>query len=292
MGIEDCYKDIFLGEYLSGTKNLIGYLRFFSHFAIVNTSCKLNTNLNGLYRRCRKMFGKCVIIGLCLTVSATFAQQSDQVNLGRLQTGATVSFIRSAQGQWGIEISSGSTPTFTQPKPAYIEVFKGQENVQQLATGYQSLRKESDAVVATAKITSGGEATFEVEDQWKVSGDVLLLNRKVSVTSAEDDSGFYSAIRLSTAPIVKWEDVNCLVPGLLYGDSSYAGGRAPTGISNYRAKCFEIREDYMSAPLFGVLFRDGSWAAVLDMAPLPKRKLPQRQQHRLLMNAFSSGLWV
>ena len=35
----------------------------------------------------------------------------------------------------------------------------------------------------------------------------------------------------------------------------------------YNAKCFSIREDAISAPLFGLSFKDGSWAAVMDMAP-------------------------
>jgi hypothetical protein len=214
------------------------------------------------------MFYKCVILGLCMTVSAaSFAQQADRAYLGRLQNGATVSFVRSVKGEWGIEIFGGTTPPLMQQKPAQIDIFRGKDDIRQLATGYQSVKKESVVVVATAKVTSEGDAAFEVEDRWKVSGNVLSLSRKVSVTSAEENAGFYSAIRLSTAPAVKWEDVNCLVPGLLYGNSSYAGGRAPTSISNYHAKRFEIREDYMSAPLFGVLFQDGNWVAVLDMAP-------------------------
>ena len=112
-----------------------------------------------------------------------------------------------------------------------------------------------------------GKAAFAVEDRWKVSGAALSLSRKVSVTAAEDNAGFYSAIRLLTAPTVKWEDVNCLVPGLLYDDPSHAGGGSPAGVAPYRAKRFTIREDYLSAPLFGMAMKDGNWAAVLDMAP-------------------------
>ena len=213
------------------------------------------------------MFHKCLIFGLCVTVSLAFAQQNDRKNLGTLQIGATVSFARSEEGKWGIEISGGNAPSLIQQKPVQTEIFQGQENTQQIAAGYDSVEKESNSIIAKAKVASAGDATFEVEDRWKISGTVLSLSRKVSVTSAEENAGFYSAIQLSTAPIVKWEDVNCLVPGLLYGNSSYAGGRAPTSISNYRAKRFEIREDYMSAPLLGVSFQDGNWAAVFDIAP-------------------------
>ena len=205
------------------------------------------------------MLGKRVILGLCLIVSAAFAQQGDRVDLGRLQTGATVSFARTEEDEWSIEISGGDVPRFTQRKPAQIEVYRGQENVQQLATGYQSVKKEADAILATAMLAGEGTATFVVEDLWKVSGDVLSLHRNVKVTGTEPNAGFYSAIRLSTAPSVKWEDVNCLIPGLLYGQY---GGRF-----NYSTKRFTIREDNLSAPLFAFWLPDGNWAAVLDPAP-------------------------
>ena len=55
-------------------------------------------------------FRKCVIFTLCLTVSAAFAQQDDRIELGRLQTGASVSFVRAGSGDWGIEISGGAAP--------------------------------------------------------------------------------------------------------------------------------------------------------------------------------------
>ena len=213
------------------------------------------------------MFHKCVMLGLCMAVSVAFAQENDRVNLGTLQTGATVSFVRAAGGQWGIEISGGTSPRFIQQKPAQIEIFRGQENTQQLAAGYQSIEKKDDSVLAKAKVADGDNAAFEVKDRWKISDSVFLLSRKVNVTNGEDNAGFYSAIRLLTAPAVKWEDVNCLIPGLLYGDSSYAGARVPSSVANYRAKRFTIREDYMSAPLFGVLFQNGGWAALLDTAP-------------------------
>ncbi len=188
------------------------------------------------------------------------ASDNDRIELARLANGAAVTFVRAGAGDWGIEISGGGAPRLTQPKPAQIEVYRGQENVQQLAAGYQSATKDGDAVVAKAKVAGEGKAAFEVEDRWKVSGAVLSLDRKVNVTGTEENAGFYSAIRLSSAPTVKWEDAKCFIPGLLYGETH--GGRL-----NHRDKRFTVREDYLSAPLFGVSFQDGSWAAVLDTVP-------------------------
>ncbi len=212
-------------------------------------------------------FGALVFLLIAPLVSAQQNQVNavNRIELGRLPNGATVAFVNSAE--WGIEISDGNAQHFTQPKPAQIEVFHGQTNAQQLAAGYQSVKKEADAIVAIAKVAGEGAAAFAVEDHWKISGAVLSLSRKVIVTGAEDNAGFFSAIRLTTAPTVKWEDGTYLVPGLLYGDSSHAGGGAPSSVANYLAKRFSIREDYLSAPLFGVSFKDGNWAAVLDPTP-------------------------
>jgi len=181
------------------------------------------------------------------------------VELGRLQTGATVSFVLAAEGGWGIEVSGSTAVRWMQPRPAQIEVFAGGQAVRQLAAGYQSLKKEGHAILATAKVAGGGQAAFVVEDLWTVSNAVLSLSRNVRVTVAEPNAGFYSAIRLSTAPTVKWEDVNCLIPGLLYGKY---GGRLNTSAGR-----FTIREDNLSAPLFALWFPDGNWMAVLDPAP-------------------------
>jgi hypothetical protein len=192
---------------------------------------------------------------------------ANRIVLGRLANGAAVTFVRAASGDWGIEIAGAGVPRLTQRKPAQIEVYRGEENVRQLAAGYQSVQKEADAVVAKAKVAGGGEAAFDVEDRWKISGAALSLSRKVSVTGAEANAGFYSAIRLSTAPGLAWPDADYLAPGLLYGDPSYDGDISPGGVLNYRAKRFSIREDLLSAPLFALSFRDGHWAAVLDLAP-------------------------
>ncbi len=51
---------------------------------------------------------------LSLAVSSQFAQQGDRVDLGRLQNGATVAFVRAGEGEWGIEIAGGSAPRLVQ----------------------------------------------------------------------------------------------------------------------------------------------------------------------------------
>ena len=55
---------------------------------------------------------------------------------------------------------------------------------------------------------------------------VITLNRKVTVTAAEDNEGFYSAIKLLSASTAKWQDASALLPGIHYGMS---GGPSPHG---------------------------------------------------------------
>lgn len=187
---------------------------------------------------------------------------ADSIELGRLANGAAVAFVRAGVGDWGVAISGGTGLQMTQPKPAQIEVFTGGENVRQLASGYQSVQKVGDAIVAKAKVAGEGQNVFSVDDRCTLSGAVVSLSRKVSVIGAGTDTnaGFYSAIRLLTPPTKKWEDVKCLIPGLFYGEPH-------AGRLNSSAKRFTVREDYLSAPLLAFQFQEGNWAAVLDPAP-------------------------
>ena len=187
--------------------------------------------------------------------------------LGRLADGATVTFVRAGSGDWGVNISAGSSVFLSQQEPAQIEVYQSDEHVRDFASGYQSLQEENGGVVATAKIACDDDTTFEVEDRWKIADDTLSIRRRVRVTSGNDKAGFSSAIRLSTPPEIKWPDASYFAPGLLYGDPAYDGDASPGGELNYRAKRFEFREDQLSAPLFAISFPDKRWVAILDEAP-------------------------
>lgn len=207
---------------------------------------------------------------LFATASLVFAQKpaaSNRIVLGRLASGASVSFVLSGSGEWGLEISGNSAPRITQPKPAQVEVFKSEQNIEDLAAPYQSVQKEAAGIVAKAKVSAKGGAAFSIEDRWTLSGDVLSLSRKVTVTGADDGAGFYSAIKLTTAPTVGWPDLDYMAPGVIYGDPTYDGDTSIGGVFNYRLKRLSIREDSLNAPLFALSFRDGHTAAVMDKAP-------------------------
>jgi len=86
------------------------------------------------------MFGNC-LLGVAVGASALLAQPNpasappaaNRVELGRLSN-ATVTFVRAATGEWGIQISDPSAPGYMQPRPAQIQVYRGGDNATDLAS--------------------------------------------------------------------------------------------------------------------------------------------------------------
>jgi hypothetical protein len=213
------------------------------------------------------MLGKCSFLGLCLAGSALFGQPADRVELGRLQTGATVSFGRTAGSEWGIEIAGGAAPLIQQPKPARLEVFHTEDDIRQLDAGYKTVEKSTSGVDAQAEIAYSSNVVFHVQDHWSLTGAVVSVSRKVEVTGSAP-GGFDSLVQFGVlGPSVEWTNVNFLVPGALYGDPTYDGDRSPGGTLNYAAHRFIMREDILPAPMFGISFSNGASVTMLDPAP-------------------------
>ena len=214
-----------------------------------------------------KIAGKCLFLLFDLLILAACNQQSDKIELGSTQNGVNVSFVQDTMKYWGIEISGGSYPSFNQPNPLQLEVFKDEDNVNNLVESYQSVKKEGNNIVAKGNITDKDGAVFIIEDIWSITDNVLSVNRKVNVDGTLENAGFFSAIRLMTESNINWEDAEYMAPGLLYGDPTFGGGSSPGGTMNYDARRFSFREDLLSAPLFTISFKNGNWVAVLDPTP-------------------------
>jgi len=212
------------------------------------------------------VFRKWRLLELLMGASALFAQSAGRLDLGRLQSGATVSFTRSTDGNWGIEISGGAAPRIRQPKPAKLEVYRTDDDIRQFATGYKTVRKTTAGVDASAEIAYGEGVVFRVNDHWSFSASVLSLHRTVEVAGSAP-GGFGSSVLLTVDPVVGWPDVNYMAPATLYGDPTYDGDRAPGGKLNYDSRRLEMREDVLPAPLFALSFNNGASVAVLDPAP-------------------------
>ncbi len=203
-------------------------------------------------------------VTVCLA-SVLHAQGGDPVELGRLATGATVTFSRGDGGAWGIAIAGTDSPAVRQAQPARLEIFRGEGDIRQLATGYRTVERSANGVDALAVVADRDGATFRVQDHWTIDGAVLSVRRTVTVTGGTT-GGFASSVDFALDPTVGWADVKCFVPGALYGDSTYDGDRSSGGTLNDAAHRFLMREDTLPAPLFGLSFRGGS-IALLDPAP-------------------------
>jgi hypothetical protein len=228
------------------------------------------------------MYVKIIFFILCLTVSGTLAQQGDQVDLGILWTGAKVSFVHNAGCDWGINISGGGAPRVMQLKPARIEVFQTEEDIQKLASGYKTVQKSASGIDACAEISYSENVVFRVLDRWSIKGTVVSVSRKVEVIG-NAQGGFNSSVLFSVDPVVSWVDVNCLAPGALYGDPTYNGDRSPGGTRNHTARQFLLREDVLPAPLFALSFNNGYSVAVLDPSPNGKSTVEETKLSKNIM---------
>jgi hypothetical protein len=210
---------------------------------------------------------KNILFILCFLLSLNlFAQQGNSIKLGKLKTGATVSFIKSPAGDWGIEISGSTAPKILQWKPARIDVYVSEENMPVLSAGYKTIKKSDSGLLAFAEIVYGNDVKFNLYDQWILKENVVSIQRKVEVTG-KAPGGFNSSISLTIDPSLQWSDMTCLAPGSLYGDPTYNGDRSIGGKMNYDTKRFIMREDILPAPMVALLFNNKSSVTILDPAP-------------------------
>ena len=241
------------------------------------------------------MISKNLMLGLCLIISSAFAQKSAQMDLGSMQTGATVSFIQSADGNWGVDISGGPVPRLIQLKPAQLEIFKSEEDIQKLATGYKTVQKSASGIDARAEISFGENVVFKILDHWSLKDNVLSISRVVDV-KGNAQGGFNSSVVLSVDPMVSWVDVNCMVPGALYGDPTYNGSFSPGGTRNYEARQILLREDVLPAPLIALSFNNGASVAMLDPSPngestVEETKLSKKVMTDARFQFGTMGVW-
>lgn len=220
---------------------------------------------------------------------------SGKIELGRLSGGETISFVRSGNNSWGINIAGGNVPGISQANPVIMEILQEEEKIQPVATGYSSVKKARSGINAVAKVKYGEGVEFRVQDHWSLSGAVLTVSRRVEV-KGNAPGGFSSSVILELDPSVTWTDLQCLAPGALYGDPTFDGDRSPGGTLNYHAKRFIMREDILPAPLFALSLSNGSSVAILDPSPggestVEETKLTKRIMTDPRFRFGSLGAW-
>ena len=174
--------------------------------------------------------------------------------LGRLSTGATVTFTRMAPAGWGIAVDGGAAARVVQPRPARLEVFRSEDEIRELTSGYDTVQKLATGVEARADVAEGG-VVYQVIDHWGIGerDSVLSVRRSVTIRG-QAAGGFSSSLVFAIDPAVGWSDLQFLAPGALYGDPTYDGDRSVGGTLNHAARRFVMREDVLPAPLFALSF--------------------------------------
>ncbi|AXC10122.1 hypothetical protein ACPOL_0761 [Acidisarcina polymorpha] len=240
------------------------------------------------------------MISCAFLLAATGAQRSlaaaraDRLELGRVPAGAAVVFTRSSAG-WGLTVGGSGGPELSQPEPARIQVSDGPGEIRELAAAYKTATRTGDALDASADLKDVQGVSFQVHDEWRLKGDVLSVQRTVSVHGTAP-GGFDSAVLFDIQRSTTWDDVNYLAPGVLYADPTYDGVHSPGGTLNFAAHHLMVREDILPAPMFGMYFKDGASVTMLD--PMPRgdttedeSKLTQPEMTDSRFQFGSLGVW-
>lgn len=103
--------------------------------------------------------------------------------------------------KWGVEIAGGATPSIVQPNPAQLEVFRTEEDIHRLATGYKTIQKSEHGIDAWAEIAYRDNVVFRVRDRWSVSGTVVSVRREVEVVG-NTPGGFDSSVMFTVDPSI------------------------------------------------------------------------------------------
>ena len=115
------------------------------------------------------------------------------LELGRLPSGATVSFERDLDGNYNFTIGGDKARPSFFSAPAKIEVYRADDDIRQLAAGYKTVEKSATGIDARAEIAYGNNVVFHVQDHWSLTGAVVSVSRKVEVTG-NAPGGFDSSV--------------------------------------------------------------------------------------------------
>src|ERR1035437_8446051 len=87
------------------------------------------------------------------------APAGGRVVLSQLDNGSSVAFVKAGSAGWGIEVAGQRRARFSQQQPVWIELYRSDTDLKQLAAGYSSVRKHADGVhaqVVTAQVKVDG----------------------------------------------------------------------------------------------------------------------------------------
>ena len=114
------------------------------------------------------------LLSVALFVARSLPAASQSISLGRLQTGAAITFIRTVSDGWGIEINGGHTPRIAQRKPAAIKFYRADDDIRQLFAGYKTVLRTATGIDAKADVPAGEGVVFHVHDSLRNTGKLII----------------------------------------------------------------------------------------------------------------------
>lgn len=215
---------------------------------------------------------------LCVNYSLLHAQHSrgdNEIIVGKFSTGAVLSVKKTADGAWGMYVFNAGLSSLSQPQPIQLEIFNDSNNISTTKAAYKTIERKANGFTGSATVRAG-QATFKIIDHWEIKADVLSASRKVTVIG-NATAGFLSAIKFINQQKQVRSDVSYFAPGMIYGSTDHitdvAIGGSKGGLITW------IREDRLPAPLFGILYKDGTSVSVLH--PNPQGSTTKEDGHDL-----------
>jgi hypothetical protein len=193
------------------------------------------------------------------------------VVIGEIREGVSLSAEKTAAG-WGIRISAAGMASAWQPTPVELELYEPEHEtgseIRYLAAAYESVTAADGAVVGHVTLTPVEGVRLTVADRWQVRDSVVTIRREVQVEGSAA-GGFLSAVTFPVDQRLTWPEVEWFAPGMMYGDADGLPRYAIGAAHQYRAGAYDvrIREDRLSATVFGGRFADGTSLSVLNSAP-------------------------
>lgn len=175
-----------------------------------------------------------------------------------------------AEGASGVVLQRDRGVPMSAAHPVIIEILS-QGDTRRVARAYTNIRGYEGGFVGTVVVDDFLDhgCSFRVVDKWQVTDDgKIRIDRKVTV-SGEADGGYFSGITLHAPERLERDQVKMFAPGMIYGSTNHITKQAIGGKHVYRDGQGHtwIREDRLPAPLFGLMFADGSSIAMLNTDP-------------------------
>ena len=199
-----------------------------------------------------------------LLLAATF------IATGSAYAAARLLKVQNADGSWGVAISGAGSASVEQTRPLQAEVWDAARRIARaISGGYTSIAEENGSLVCSGRLAVEEGVCLEFKDRWDFAGDVLHLDRSVTVKGDASD-GFLTAAVFDVVEPKAWPQIEWFAPGMLYGNFDLIPDFAIGGRDYYQPGSYtvRIREDRLPAPLMAAMFDDSSSLAVLN--PVPK----------------------